>query len=191
MKPILIVLRGPCGGGKTTVARELGGRVDDLRYIEVDAVKRDVSSSTSSNNCAEIALWFCETNKRIKEGLKNGQVVVVDEAFAEPYLFKIAMLGLEDQVNIFIVELFYPLEVHVQRYSQKTDKVHPNEETIRSHYGYYQNGRIFPKGNSDFKIANDLSITDPEQSASQIADQILRLINEKTEIELDREMEQA
>ena len=71
----LIIIRGPAGAGKTTIAKELS-KIYNSHYISIDKIKKKLGLKHSEKE-------KIEANKTvIKEALKNlkkGRVVIIDE----------------------------------------------------------------------------------------------------------------
>ncbi len=163
----VIVLRGPCGAGKTTVAREMCRRVPNSVHINIDDIKKKMSGSVHVSCPGDPEQWFEQSNALAKQELTHDKSVILDEAFAYPHLLSIATNGLTEIAKVFIVEIRYDDDEHVSRYHNKPTgmKEHPTDEVIQSYItDYDNNGR---------RITNDLVISDPNLKAEQIAEEII------------------
>lgn len=170
------MLRGPTSGGKSTIAKSLLDKLPDFDYINVDDIKTAMSDGVAGKNWHERANWFREANRQTVELLKQGKKVILDEAFSDPYLIKIALNGIDSVAEVKIVEIKYPLEVHLARSMLKSPPL--DEETVTSQHNVYKTGYFATKASKYRpKYANDLAFSDFNLSETQIAENIISKIN--------------
>lgn len=74
--PVLILLSGLPGSGKTTFAHQLQGRIE-ADHIESDAVRRSIAASPSYSH-AESGAVFARVDAAARKALSEGRHAIVD-----------------------------------------------------------------------------------------------------------------
>ncbi|HJZ18932.1 MAG TPA: AAA family ATPase [Candidatus Nanoarchaeia archaeon] len=126
MKAFLIVIDGPMGAGKTTVAEALHkklhkiGRLNAL--ISLDRLKRIVSgykmdSKIHLNLSSDIGIAMT------KEYLKKNIDVIVEKAFTKGEYLESFIKTLNGRAKILVYQLEAPLDLRARRISKR--KLHP------------------------------------------------------------------
>ncbi len=114
-----IIIRGPLGVGKTTVAKTLAERLA-AHYISIDGVLASHDLDKSDGECIPVENFVC-ANKlvlpQVQTALTAGQVVVFDGNFYHQG----QLTHLEQQVDVPVYgfTLQAPLSVCVERDSQR------------------------------------------------------------------------
>lgn len=168
---IVVVVRGPCYGGKTTVARLLSESSENMILLELDEIKKELSGSTSPSDSNpemhswEIARWFSVANDKTRKALEEEKDVILDEAFWNKYLFDIAIMGLRDTAEILVAEFIYPLWEHVKRYEEASDEEKRHQTPEEVVYWYKQHEACK-------EIENHMSFNDLHKDTSEIVGEI-------------------
>ena len=165
MKRIIIFIGHPAGG-KTSATKKLAQKLGNSKVIEVDQIKIQISGSVFGKDDDERELWFKEINRRIKEGLKSFDNIIIDEGFfAKEYFNKI----LEEVKDIerFVIELSYDLEEHIRRNKQRGEN---NHEPIKKMYHLWHS---IPK---EKKIKPDIVIKDKNLSIDEVVNKVYRRV---------------
>ena len=80
-KPIICILTGPCGAGKTTISKGLSQHIDKTAYLEVDTLrhmlgKNEVDYSTYTKEVKkQINLSMDNAIAIGKNFIKNGNII--------------------------------------------------------------------------------------------------------------------
>jgi len=65
-KPIICIITGPCGCGKTTISKELAKQIDKTAYLEVDVLRHMLGE-----NEADYSAYSKEVKEQIKLSMDN------------------------------------------------------------------------------------------------------------------------
>lgn len=120
-----IIIRGPLGSGKTTIAGELA-QVLNAEQIRVDEVleKHDLDKIDEGEGCIP-ARNFIKVNEivlpEVKEHLQNGKIVIFDACFYHKEVIEDLIENLPFAYHVFTLKA--PLDVCIQR-DQDRDKTH-------------------------------------------------------------------
>lgn len=172
----VLILMGPCGGGKTTISEKLSMQLPGFKHIEIDHIKKEKSGSvhpSSQDRQNEINGWFQEASRRACCYLKKRQNVILDEAFSMRKYIDLALSCFKDlNIQEIKVEIKYSLEEHIRRYTEKEDSY--ETRTPQQIERYYNNYRI---EENTRKV--DLSFNDPQLSVDEICSIIISHLQEK------------
>lgn len=166
-KPFLIILDGPMGGGKSTIAKLLHDKIKDkTALISLDSLKRIVSgykldSYEHINLAAKTGVAM--TNLYLKEGIN----VIVEKAFTKEEFLKSFLNLIKTKSNIFIYQIEVPLNIGLARVKEREDKKETmpknklKEKITRNHMNYnqfkYKKARVFDSSKlSPRNIANSI-----------------------------------
>lgn len=170
--PFLIIISGPMGVGKTTVARLLHEKLERTALLSYDQIKWFVSDFNSDN--ADFQLTFRIEKVMIREYLTSGVSVILEKAFSEKELIDdLKFLAEELSASVFIYQLEAPLEVVKERINQRPPsskrKIPPTADKIeRSH------ARYLASKHDQAKI-----IKTEKMSSEEIVEEIIKDISEK------------
>lgn len=169
----VVILMGPCGGGKSTIAKELLEQLPNFEHIEIDKLKKEISGNIHESRQEVRNNWFREASRRTNNYIKNGKNVILDEAFPNQEYVDLALSYLdESNLKVIKVEIMYSLEVHTERYKNKPDSLEARTNAqIRAYYNEYKNGQKSRKF--------DLKICNPKLSITDVCTRILDLLQEK------------
>ncbi len=117
-KPFLIVIDGPMGSGKTTLAKELHKKISSTSLISLDSLKPLVSeykldSVKHLNMASKIGRVMT------KEYLKNQINVIVEKAFTREEFLKEFIKGFKNKSRLFIYQLHSPLSLRIERIKER------------------------------------------------------------------------
>ena len=98
---MLILISGPCGAGKTSVADELS-RLLGCRIVEVDDVKRERYGTTEKSAPGD----FTEAGRRARDVLAEDGRAIVVEAFGEEHWVELVRRELPDNTVVRNVYLW-------------------------------------------------------------------------------------
>ena len=122
----LIIIRGPLGIGKTTIAKKLAEELS-AKYISIDKILEESGLDKEDNNFTPDD--FIKANKivlpSIKENLQKGKIIILDGCF----YFKEQIEHLEKNLPFksYIFTLKAPIEVCIER-DKKRKKVYGEKE---------------------------------------------------------------
>lgn len=161
----VIVPRGPCYGGKTTIAEELSKQRTDFVHVEPDQIYEELRKLRLISPEDHLSP-FLAGNIRAKNYLSQGKNVILDDAFWNLDLYQIAVENLDDLARIFVIDICYPVEEHIKRF-----KKNPNRSRDENSVRYWHSEHKKCVG-----IPNDMSIDDPAKDINQIVGEIIQKI---------------
>ncbi len=129
-----IIIRGPLGVGKTTIAKKLA-KILNAKYISIDLVleKNDLDL-VEGEKCIP-AKNFIKANEiilpKIKEGLNQEKIIILDGCFYHQEQIRNLIQNLSAPYYIFTLKA--PLEVCIKRDSRRKKK-HGKEATKAVHH---------------------------------------------------------
>jgi len=168
-KPFIIIIDGPMGAGKTTIAKLIHQKIHGIAHIGLDRTKFFVShfNRTPEENAIAGAIVF----EMYKTYLKNGVSVLLEQGFKHqklltPYLsfakrmnFPIFIFQIEANPKLLLERL--ALRPKPEAAKRKVSKV----RMIANIKSYFEN-----------KYQNAIIVSSENQSPEQIANHILKLI---------------
>lgn len=113
--PILLLLRGVCGSGKSTVALRVSEHFDNSCVMELDDVKLRKYGTTEK--CVP-NVDFEEFGRDVATALKSRKFVVAVEAFVDKFHIDLFLKGLKMDIpseEISVVWLECSADIAVQR----------------------------------------------------------------------------
>lgn len=160
-KKLAVIIRGPSGVGKSTIATLLHKKLPKSACIDIDLLKRMVSEESSPERTQiahVVALSFAE------QLMKNDYNIILDEIFRDEHYVKFQSLFARANYRLISIFLSAPLSVLIERDRKRTQKV-KGEEIISRLYS-----EIVPR-HDDVVIAMATSDNDV------IVEKILKLVN--------------
>ncbi|OGN27933.1 MAG: hypothetical protein A3A33_04190 [Candidatus Yanofskybacteria bacterium RIFCSPLOWO2_01_FULL_49_25] len=162
METTAIILRGPIGVGKSTIAEELKEELSDgWVHLDIDKLKHVISKDSSKLRTTiahNVALYFLE------QLIKNRFNVIVEEIFKEKiYRDAQDLLG---RYNYKILKVFLttPVDVSIERDKNRKNKTRGEKVVTDFH------NQIKPLG-------EDLTIDTSKHSLEEAAELILKALN--------------
>lgn len=153
-----IVIYGPPGSGKTTLAGILYGRLSHTAHIGVDHIKRFISEFREIQSHQKVSKLV--VNAMAEEYLRNKINVIVEQGMERKEIEKLKDIAGTYGANFFVYRLEAPHEVLDQRVAERTAKLGKptiSNEVIEELRGvFYENDypstRVF---NSDVMSAEE------------------------------------
>ena len=137
MKTYILVITGPTGAGKTTIATELAKQVDRCVNIEVDTVKHlIITGFIYGDSAAGVPQWeLLGTNIGMlaKNFQAAGYNVIINGYINEP-----ALDNIQKHVTLDRKVLLLPhVDTTIQRDSGRHDDIKMGEDSVREHNDYF------------------------------------------------------
>jgi|CXWL01.1.fsa_nt_gi cytidylate kinase len=149
MKNVAIIIRGPAGVGKSTVANLLHSKIPNSAKIDVDLIKRMISEDSSvirTNIAHSVSFSFA------KELINNHYNIIIEEVFRDDHYFDVRKVFVESDYKCVTFFLSASLETLIQRDSDRKTKT-KGKETISN-----LNKEILPRKNEIVINTEQLSI---------------------------------
>jgi predicted kinase len=128
MKNIAIIIRGPSGIGKSTVASLVHEKIENSANIDIDVIKRMISFDSTKER-TEIA--HAVTRSFVKELIDKNFNIIIEEIFRDDHYEKIIKILDESHYNHYTFFLTAPLELLIQRDAQRENKIKGSETITR------------------------------------------------------------
>lgn len=164
--PLLIILRGPAGIGKSTIASQLKEKIRNAVHLDIDSFKHIISLKSSSER-SKIAHNVGTTFT--KELLENNFNVIAEEIFRADYYNEVKLLADGLKCERLTVFLTAPLEVLIKRDQERKYKT-KGAEVITSLY------------NEIKYIDEDLNIDAVKNNTDEVITQILAKVPNEYQI---------
>jgi predicted kinase len=163
-KPFLILIDGPMGSGKTTVAKMLHEQLKDTAHIGVDHIKRFISGFRTKPALNDISKNVVVS--MTEKYLANGISVIVEQAMTAKEVDVFKRLAKKRGVVCLISQLEAPPESLTARVHQRTKLLEkptvPQAHIDKSHRTHTKN-----------KYAKAVVFNSETMNAAQIAQAIL------------------
>lgn len=166
--PTLIILGGPMGSGKTTVAKQLHQQIPQTALLGIDRIKWTLSGFTRTKE--ENALTGRVVLAMAEEYLKHDKNVILDQGFMnEEYLKPYQELAKKYDAKTHIYQLEAPQEELLRRLNNRekppqAQKKLSEEKTLKNIQTYHEHKR-------DVKTY-DTSKMSPEEITQDIREEI-------------------
>lgn len=172
MKPKLIIIDGPMGAGKSTVAKLLHKKLKYSALISLDRIKH-IISGVKVDDLEHLQLASEIGATITKEYLKRDRNVIVEKAFTQDkYLKKFLKLINYNTKKTFIYQIEAPLHIRIERIKNRPfpDEIKrkPSLKKIKKNYYRYNN----------FKYKGAKTFDSYELSTKQIVNKILKDIKQ-------------
>ncbi len=167
---IVLVLRGPAGVGKSTIAQQIKAKLgNNWVAVDVDAFKHYMPLKDGQSNRAERSKIAHDVSKYFtKEMYLKGYDVILEEMYKKPYNDSLVAFLNENNMQYLKVFLSAPVELVVARSAAR--EKNPPEDEIRRHYAEIE---FYP---DDFVIDTVMHTT--EEATDLIIDKLKSLLNE-------------
>lgn len=117
-KQNLILIDGPIGSGKSTVAKLLHLKLKRTALLSLDRIKWLVSDYRPVHKDLQLASNIGKV--MAKEYLRNNISVIVEKAFTrKEFLDEFARIGKNKKVKLFIYQIQAPLSVAIKRVAKR------------------------------------------------------------------------
>jgi thymidylate kinase len=170
-KPFLIVIDGPMGAGKTTVANLLQGRMHkDLGFtalISLDRLKRIVSEYKMDSKI-HLKLASDIGISMTKEYLKNNIDVIVEKAFTRAEFVDSFIRPFKKKARLFIYQIEVPADIGARRVRERP--LHPEIKKRPPKSKFERNIRHY----SQFKYKKAKVFDSNKLTPRQIVNQIMK-----------------
>ena len=136
-KPIICILTGPCGAGKTTISKGLSQHIDRTAYLEVDTLrhmlgKNEVDYSTYTKEVKkQINLSMDNAISIGKNFIKNGFNVIIDDVLEDTNQIEYYNKGLKGY-KLFIF-LLLPNKKVIEKRDKERKENAMNERALQLH----------------------------------------------------------
>lgn len=119
-EPVLVVVCGPPGVGKSLVARTAGDHVDGV-VLRTDVVRQDLFENPGYTD-EEVRRVYAELRERARERLAAGESVVLDGTYRSVGLRdRVARVAEEAGVPVVFLRVTCPVSVVRERIAARTD----------------------------------------------------------------------
>lgn len=150
--PTLIIIYGPPGAGKTTLADFLHGELSHTAHIGIDHIKRFISEFREIPTHQEVSTRII--NVMADEYLNNNINVIVEQGIDTTGIKELEKIANKHNANFFVYRLEAPHEVLDERVRERTTKLGKPEipkdviENLRNtfHENSYPSTRVFDSG---------------------------------------------
>lgn len=124
MKNIAIIIRGPSGVGKSTIASLLHSKIKNSADIDIDLLKRMISLDSSD---ARTKIAHSIAQSFLKELISNNFNIIVEEIFRDEQYDEIIEILKDSHYNYFTFFLTAPPEILIQRDKDRKNKIKGEE----------------------------------------------------------------
>jgi predicted kinase len=165
----LLIIHGPMGSGKTTLADLLHDEIENMAHFGVDHIKWLISDGKTNPKRREVNKQMVEV--MTSEYLKLGTSVLVEQAFDRKEIDELKDIANENNVKFLVYKLETDRQVMNERIKERTKKSNKPEvskEHIEKSYEEYKseeyvNSVVFDSGKITVremadKILKDLGV---------------------------------
>lgn len=164
-KPFLVIIDGPMGSGKTTIAQIMHKKLKHTAMISLDRLKRIVSGYKLDSKF-HLSLSSKIGKAMTKEYLKNNVGVIVEKAFTREIYLKEFLKDMNRLARVFVYQLHAPIKLRIKRIKERplrpeVKKRPPRSKVIRNTKHFeefrYKKAREFDTSKfSSRKIVNEI-----------------------------------
>jgi len=170
-KQTVIILDGPMGSGKTTIATIIHKKIKNLVYLGTDKIKW--LQSDFKRNDKEISISIEVILSMMRVYLKNGFHILISENFIDKNARdKFIFLSKNKKVKLFIYHLDAPRKVLLKRISKRS-KIHEGKGMLPLSKSFIlKNLKLHPRNKYVKAKVIDTSKKPPEEVANLILTEI-------------------
>jgi len=143
-KSFLIVIDGPMGSGKSTIAQILHKKLKHSAMISLDRLKRIVEGYKLDSQL-HLSLASKIGRAMTKEYLKNEINVIIEKAFTKEEYLKEFVKGMNKLARVFIYQLNAPLKLRIRRVKKRPlhpeNKKKPPKSKIKRNTKHFEESR--------------------------------------------------
>ncbi|MDO8624225.1 MAG: zeta toxin family protein [bacterium] len=115
----LIILNGPSGIGKSTIATRLHEKMSNSALIDVDELRRSIPNYREQR-AESLKLAYQKTGEAIESHFKNGQDVIIDKVISESSILdSFIEIGKKFDANAYEILLFADKEASQKRADER------------------------------------------------------------------------
>ena len=138
-KPFVIIIDGPIGAGKSSIANLLHSKLKRTAIIRLDRIKHLISDYNQSHKDLQLASDV--GNAMVLIYLQNKINVIVEKAFTKEAFLKSFIKNLKNKARIFIYQLDAPLKIRIKRVKKRPipydAKKRPTLKKIRDNSSHF------------------------------------------------------
>ena len=166
MKPKIIIIDGPIGSGKSTVANLLHKKMKKTIIIRLDRIKHLFSDYEGSPENQQLSADIGKA--MVKECVRKNINVIVEKAFTREEFIKSFIKGLEKKSKIYIYQLYAPIDIREKRVKNRPipndAKKRPTIQKIKKNTKNFEN----------FRYKNAIEFDSSKLTAKQVTNKILK-----------------
>jgi predicted kinase len=141
-KLFLILIDGPMGSGKTTVAKIIHSKLKRTAYIGLDRIKRYISDFKKNPTDNEISRNV--VSAMASEYLKQGISVIIEQGMKDNYIKLLKKIAKKNKAECFIYQLDASKELLTKRVIERTklaNKPAISRSRIERNYNIHLNNK--------------------------------------------------
>jgi predicted kinase len=124
----LVLLSGEAGSGKSTHAKRLADTAKNVVIVSTDGIRKELLGSEADQSRGDEV--FRERDRRVRQGLRNGQTVIVDATNLDRSVSKLFQFAREHERMVSVVRMDTPVE-RVLEQNLGRERVVPEEAVLR------------------------------------------------------------
>lgn len=129
--PVLILIKGPAGAGKSTTCKELLKRRDDLEFVDLESLKEEFSHLAREERKKQAHTKYYPL---VKQLLKKEKNILLQESFLQDITKELGRELAEAKYRVYSFFLEVSLEECKQRNNRRKKQL--SEEYLEKSYTY-------------------------------------------------------
>ena len=165
-KLFMILIYGPMGSGKTTVAKLLSKKLKRTAHIGLDRIKSFISDFKRNNHDNEIStnIIFSMVNEYLNSGIN----VLLEQKMSIEHIKKIEKIAQKNKAELFVFKLNADKKILDQRVKERSIEL--GKSFPKNHI--QRNYKLFIENNYKEVIEIDTSFISPELVTKKIIKEI-------------------